>query len=210
MKEKLIKLGFVIDNEYLDKYCELIELNKNTQKEKFKTQAHHIVPRYTKLNNNEIVNLTYKDHILAHYYLCFCSSNNKYKFANENTIVHIFGHKSNKISIEELQNLLPEYEKILIDRNKEMSLKFKGKKRNPETIAKMSASLKRRHHKGKPMSEETKKHLSEINKGKSSYIRTPEHRTLMSKIFKGHKISKETRQKISETLKMKNLYASSL
>lgn len=210
MKEKLIKLGFVIDNEYLDKYCELIELNKNTQKEKFKTQAHHIVPRYTKLNNNEIVNLTYKDHILAHYYLCFCSSNNKYKFANENTIVHIFGHKSNKISIEELQNLLPEYEKILIDRNKEMSLKFKGKKRNPETIAKMSASLKGRHYKGKPMSEETKKLLSKINKGKPSYIRTLEHRALMSKIFKGHKISKETRQKISKTLKRKNLYASSL
>lgn len=211
MKEKLIKLGFVIDNEYLDKYCELIELNKNTQKEKFKTQAHHIIPRYTKLNNNEIVNLTYKDHILAHYYLCFCSSNNKYKFANENTIVHIFGHKSNKISIEELQNLLPEYEKILIDRNKEMSLKFKGKKRNPETIAKMSMSLKGKHYNNrKPMSEETKKLLSKINKGKSSYIRTLEHKELMSKKFKGHKVSEKTRQKISETLKRKNLYASYL
>jgi len=211
MKEKLIKLGFVIDNEYLDKYCDLIQRNLITKKEKFKTQAHHIIPRYTKLNNNEIVNLTYKDHILAHYYLCFCSSNNKYKFANENTIIHIFGHRSNKISIEELQVLLPEYEKILIDRNKEMSLKFKGKKRSPETIAKMSASLKGKHYNNrKPMSEKTKKLLSEINKGKSSYIRTAEHRKLMSEKFKGHIVSEETKQKISETLKRRNLYANSL
>ena len=29
LKEKLIFIGLCIDNEYLDKYCELIELNKN-------------------------------------------------------------------------------------------------------------------------------------------------------------------------------------
>lgn len=199
MKETLIKLGIVIDNEYLDKYCELIESNKNTKKEKFKTQAHHIVPRYTKLNDNRIVNLSHKDHYLAHYYLCLCSGNDHYKFANENALIRVFGNKYSNFTKEDLEH----YNEILIDRNYRMSLKFKGKKRSPETIAKMSASLTGRHYKGKPMSEEKKKHLSEINKGKPSYVRTPEHRQMMSNLFKGHKLSEETKRKISETLKMR-------
>lgn len=89
LKEKLLSLDLVIDNEYLDKYCELIESNKDTKREKFKTQKHHIIPRYYyKYNNLEvdnskenIVNLSHIDHILAHLMLCKCSSN-YYMFAN--------------------------------------------------------------------------------------------------------------------------------
>lgn len=48
---------------------------------KFKTQLHHIIPRkyytYNKLEINNsrenLVNLLYKDHILAHYYLALCA-----------------------------------------------------------------------------------------------------------------------------------------
>ena len=82
LKEKLLATKCFIDNEYLDKYCELIELNKDTKKEKYKTQIHHIIPKcYYELNNLEIdnskenlVNLLYKDHFLSHYYLALFST----------------------------------------------------------------------------------------------------------------------------------------
>ena len=77
LKEKLLNLNIVVDNEYLDKYCELIESNKETKKEKFKTQCHHIIPRCyyihnrIDVNNNDdnLVNLSHKNHLLSHYYL---------------------------------------------------------------------------------------------------------------------------------------------
>ena len=57
IKNKLLNLNVFIDNEYLDKYIELIEINRNTKREKFKTQQHHIIPRsYYKHNNLEIDN----------------------------------------------------------------------------------------------------------------------------------------------------------
>ena len=87
IKVKLLNTNYFIDNEYLDKYCELIELNKDTKKERPKTQSHHIVPvSYFKLSKLPIdnskenrVNLLYKDHILVHYYLCLCTKG-KFKY----------------------------------------------------------------------------------------------------------------------------------
>ena len=90
LKEKLLDLNFVLDNEYLDKYCELIILNKHIKKEKFKTQLHHIIPRYYyRYNHLEIddsientVYLSHYDHLLAHFLLCKCCEG-KYLYANE-------------------------------------------------------------------------------------------------------------------------------
>lgn len=82
LKAVFLKLGGFIDNEYLDKYIHLILANTSTKKQVHKTQAHHIIPRayysYNKLktNNldNNLINLFYKDHILAHYYLALCTT----------------------------------------------------------------------------------------------------------------------------------------
>ena len=79
-KQTLLDLAIFIDNEYLDKYIYLIN-NYSKQYTKFETQRHHIIPRAyfkhnkIKLDNSKanIVCLTYKDHILAHYYLYKCS-----------------------------------------------------------------------------------------------------------------------------------------
>ena len=87
LKNKLLALDIVDDNDYLDKYCELILTNTATKKEKFKTQKHHIIPRaYFALNNikldnslENIVNLYFKDHILAHYFLALCAKG-EFKF----------------------------------------------------------------------------------------------------------------------------------
>ena len=91
IKEKLLSTNLFINNEWLDKYCELIEINENTKKEKYKTQSHHIVPKccykylFLKIDNSKEnrVNLLYKDHILAHYYLCLCTEGKlHHKLAN--------------------------------------------------------------------------------------------------------------------------------
>lgn len=80
IKEKLLNLGIIDNNDYFEKYTQLIINNVETKKQKYKTQRHHIIPRcYYKRNNLEVdnsldnlVNLLYQDHILAHYYLCMC------------------------------------------------------------------------------------------------------------------------------------------
>ena len=82
LKKEILNTGYFIDKEWLDKYCELIEKNKNTAKEKC-TQKHHILQRaYYNLikqpcndSKENLVNLKYSDHILAHYYLCLCTKN---------------------------------------------------------------------------------------------------------------------------------------
>jgi len=90
---KLLDLGLVINNEYLIKYSDLMENNLQTKAEKFKTQKHHIIPKYyykdkkISIDNsvNNLINLSYKDHILAHYYLALCSIE-RFKYANEMAI----------------------------------------------------------------------------------------------------------------------------
>ena len=96
-KEDLLNLKLCIDNIYLNKYVELINANMNTKKEKHLTAVHHIIPRYYYKENNldvdnsirNIVNLSYPNHILAHYYLALCSENIRYRFHNENMLLRI-------------------------------------------------------------------------------------------------------------------------
>jgi hypothetical protein len=45
VKTTLLQLNIVEDNEYLDKYCNLIESNKETQYIQGQTHKHHIVPK---------------------------------------------------------------------------------------------------------------------------------------------------------------------
>jgi hypothetical protein len=94
VKTRLIELGY-IDNEWLDKYLEIIEANLNTKKSKESTQAHHAIPvndywiSAEPYNRNEAlklarrdpvnfeVNLLYKDHLLIHSYLTLCTDLDK-------------------------------------------------------------------------------------------------------------------------------------
>lgn len=102
LKNKLLNTGIVIDNEYLDKYVNIIISNLNLPKIKFKTQNHHIIPRYYYKYNNididnskdNIINLLYKDHILAHIYLGLCSSTDEFKRRNYFAVQHVLGNKN--------------------------------------------------------------------------------------------------------------------
>lgn len=83
LKEKLLQskqlAGKYIDNEYLDRYLDLITSPTVIQGY---SELHHIQPRsYFKYNNlvidsstDNIVRLVYKDHIKAHYYLYYCTT----------------------------------------------------------------------------------------------------------------------------------------
>lgn len=120
LKEKLLSIGYVIDNEYLDKYCRLVEDNISTPKIKHENFTHHIIPQsYFKYNKLEIdnsaenlVNLSLKDHIFAHYYLSLCGSTPYYKKSNGNSVKHSISHIYSKnvfnIKEQELEDVVKE------------------------------------------------------------------------------------------------------
>ena len=80
IRDRLLTQNIFVYNDYFEKYIQLINDNKDTKCEKFRTQSHHIIPvsyfikSGTEVDNSphNLVNLLYKDHILAHYYLALC------------------------------------------------------------------------------------------------------------------------------------------
>ena len=94
VKARLLELGF-LDNEYLDKYIEVLEANLETKRNRKSTQAHHAIPVKTYWTSSEPykrtealklakadpinfeVRLLYKDHILIHSLLTLCTNLDK-------------------------------------------------------------------------------------------------------------------------------------
>lgn len=123
-----------IDNEWLDKYVELIENNKNNVYEKNTNVHHHIIPKcYFNLHNipidnssNNIVVLNYKDHMLAHYYISLCTMG-KIHDRNSYTLRFVWGKKKidpseiEAIDLEEFERLYKEGRKITSERLKEIN-----------------------------------------------------------------------------------------
>ena len=139
MKQKLLLTNLFIDNQYLDLYVQLINNNLDTKKQKFMTQRHHIIPSvfFQKTNYAErdskdnLVNLLYKDHILAHYYLALCLKESELKYKMMCAINFILGKaKQNKLNVDELKEFtfnLDEYQKLYEESKKIFGNKLKGK-----------------------------------------------------------------------------------
>lgn len=100
LKEKLLNTDFFVDNAFFQSYIELIEKNILNCAQKGKTHKHHIFPKCLskRLNmivdnsSDNLVNLFYKDHILAHYYLIYATEDADLKSAN----IHAFNRLLNK------------------------------------------------------------------------------------------------------------------
>lgn len=111
-KENLLKINYFIDNEYLDKYINLINTNRNTKKIKYETNLHHIIPRHYFTHNNldidnskeNKVNLYFKDHMLAHFYLAGCTKGQD-KYWNLYSIYLLSGKSTNQLDIEFIESL---------------------------------------------------------------------------------------------------------
>lgn len=200
LKEKLLSLGIFEDNEYLDFYCILIENNKNTKKEKFKTQKHHIIPKcYYRLNNfninnskDNLVNLLYKDHIIAHHYLCLCikSADKLLKYRLDNSFLHLIkADSTNKLKINNFDlAALDNYQKIYEEWKILNSEIQKGKPAWNKGLTKETDERVAKYAKPKHFSKEHNEHSRQslIN-----YYKThTNHR-------KGIHLSEETRRKLS-------------
>ena len=105
-KTKLIETQLFVDNEYLSKYVELVNLNINNDRVMFKTTAHHIIPKYCfeylnmPVDNSTLntVHLSYSDHVIAHFYLAECCVQETHKLFNYAAMYNISGNKFSDIS----------------------------------------------------------------------------------------------------------------
>ena len=190
-KEQLLHTGYVEDNEYLDLYVDLINNNLSTKCEKFKTQQHHSIPcacypsrsEANKDKENVIVNLMFKDHVLAHYYLCLCAKATQFKYKMIAAIEFTLGKSRNLtnqdivlalkdwlMNDEAFQATYEEYAKVRYERLSTPEAREKarqallGHTTSEETRSKISIA-----NKGRTLSQATKAKLSEAHKGKTAW-----------------------------------------
>lgn len=224
--ENLVSTDMFEYNDFFNSYYNLIIDNLDTECIKNKTEKHHIIPRYYfKANNIEIdnsntnlVNLSYKDHLLAHYYLTLCSKGG-YKNSNFVAVLNMVGKNVFSMSLEDLYELLPEYERLKEQYAIEVSRTRKGIHRSVEAILKGVETRKGYKHSditiekirnssiGKVKTEESKLKMSISHKNKNSHWYTngrlnmllEESAAIPEGFYRGKTVSNETKEKLSKS-----------
>lgn len=210
---ELVNLDLVYDNEWFDKYSNIINNGLLTYKKYY--QKHHIIPKnYYKYNNmsvdnskNNVIYLKIVDHVLAHYYLILCAKQEWFKISNVIAFIHMTNEYDMSIGEQELIKKLDNYEKIYkqyVDNQSEKArLRIGINSTTGGRIAIYNENLKKTKFirkedlnyymsigyrlGGHPMSEDAKKKI-----GKSNSIS-----------LKGCHRSEEARQSTSESLRKK-------
>ena len=186
-KRIFIDLEICIDNEYLDKYVELISLEGLDSRFNH-SQGHHIIPRYyyntSNLNIDDsmdnIVYLSFYNHILAHYYLYNCSANDLYKSKNTSAI-SLMLRKSN-YTIENFISLKEELDKFYADAQRLRSCcnvmhddfvrsKHDSKMRSDAVRKSISNTMKTKVSCGELFFDSHRKHLSDSASGLKHLIK---------------------------------------
>ena len=177
---------------------EIILLNKHTEKILHRTQSHHVIPRFffeesqIEVDNSDenLVNLFYKDHVLAHYYLAMCVKDN-YVYKAFVPIFIILGNSnfpdSEKNLLSTLDDIQILYEKARKNTlnpmfNEDIKIKHDSIMRSEDVRNKISNTIKHRIDDGVLFNESHRHHLSEsasgrihINKdGKLKHIKVDE------------------------------------
>lgn len=207
LKLTLLELNLVVNNDYLDKYVQLIMENESRTKEKFRTQIHHIIPRCYYVHHNKKVDssklntvvLLHKDHVLAHYYLYRCAKEEWFQIAN----IDAFKHVLNNVAYKEqsfydyerkMFVMLDDYQLMMEKTNQAKSKRMTGIPRGP--MSEEHKEKLRQANLGKTQSLETRQKRSEANRGQK---RTQEFCQRMSQLATGRKMSEEAIKKAIET-----------
>lgn len=151
IKQTLLDTEEFVDNKFLDEYVSLMQSNIDTKRVRCKTNNHHIVPRYVYKKKNlsidnssdNMVNLLYRDHILAHFYLSGCAIGQG-KYWNLYAIYKNSGQKYfNKSDLDFVENL-DSFQKIYEEAVHGVPNHRKGDKVSQATIEKMQFAQKLR------------------------------------------------------------------
>lgn len=204
LKHTLLETGIVVDNEYLDAYCELIQANNDTEIIVHQTQSHHIIPRYYfKTVDNSLetdpknkVNVLYKDHILAHYYLALCSSTSAYKAKNVTALYKMSNCPQTKIGdilAKDFINSLDHIQELYQEHAKHHGDHLRGKKQTSEHIAMRVAK-----NTGKKRSLETKSKMSAWQKDKPKSMEARENMRQAQLLYAQHETDEHKRNRVNK------------
>ena len=120
LKNNLLQTGIFINNEYLDKYVNLIINPNNNLDQAIIREIHHIIPvsyykHYSLDINNAASNLQeldIKNHVLAHYYLTLCSATDWFYYGNALCVSLLTKRKFADITEQWINEHLVEINKI--------------------------------------------------------------------------------------------------
>jgi hypothetical protein len=160
------------------------------------SEKHHIVPRCLGGTDEEenLVRLTPREHFLCHCLLIRIHPGNAKLIYAAKMMANMAGklNRNYKVSSRLYEDL-----KILI--SKAASEAMKGKPKSAETKKKLSEANKGKS--GRVVSEETKKKLSEARKRRKVYNMSEENKAKLLKANLGRTMSEESKRKRLETRK---------
>lgn len=203
LKEKLLQYDNCFEsNQYFDEYVRLIEASMPAKENKPYTQKHHIIPRNYFFKNERdveggwnLVNLSYKDHILAHYYLSFCLMDEDVRYGTRYAFYRMCRENPLGFDISDVCNLerYNELNKLTQEENsKRASIKGKGFKHSEETKRKIS------EHNSKVYNSEKWVWVTHED-GRTRQIREKEKDLFLNYGWHLGRHDKEAYRKISET-----------
>lgn len=197
---------FDISSEYWKKVEKIYEENESFPKKVVKDRnLHHKFPRSfskkdgTEIDNDEdnLVSLSLADHFRVHYYLWKCS---KKGYRGMMAIAFTLMRKKAVVyaTDETIEQIAKDYEEAMREAAEVKSKVMKG---NKNALGKPSPN------KGKKLSEETRKKISDGNKGKHTGENNPNYGKHISEEQKKKIGAANKGRKMSEEAKMKNAEA---
>lgn len=192
LRERLLSYPeFIIDDKYFELYVSLIGSNKDTAVQAGVTQSHHIVPcAYFKLNDQSVdnsfcnkVNLSYKDHVLAHCLLCLCAASTQFQYNMFCAINFITG--KTLTCVEEVLSLMSQTELEVYQTAYELG-RSQCYEYNP-----MFNDIYKQQHDVKMRSDEVRNKISvtmkRLRSDPTSYYNTEEHHNNLRRMATGRR-----------------------
>lgn len=175
------------------------------------SESHHILPKSMGGSDDitNLVDLSPREHYMAHLILSKIVVE-QFRTQMVRAIVLMSGKDPRNCSSKLYEKLRLEYRQRISGENSPNFGKVgpnKGRKLSEETKRKMSESRKGRPgvNKGKKFSEETRRKMSEARKGKPTWVKgkkfSAEHKANISSGLTGKTIPEEVRQKMSDSHK---------